>query len=62
MLVVTVTLMVPVTVIHDQVSSLMVIEMILQVMTVVVIEATLKVILTSLAMMALAMLMVLQTV
>ena len=62
MLVVTVTLMVPVTVIHDQVSSLMVIEMILQVMTVVAIEATLKVILTSLAMMALAMLMVLQTV
>ena len=54
--------MVPVTVIHDQVSSLMVIEMILQVMTVVAIEATLKVILTSLAMMALAMLMVLQTV
>ena len=62
MLVVTVILMVPVTVIHDQVSSLMVIEMILQVMTVVAIEATLKVILTSLAMMALAMLMVLQTV
>jgi hypothetical protein len=60
MLVVTVILMA--TVIHDQVSSLMVIEMLLQVMTVVAIEATLKVILTSLTMMALAMLMVLQTV
>ena len=59
MLVVTVILMA--TVIHDQVSSLMVIEMLLQVMTVVAIEATLKVILTSLTMMALAMLMVLQT-
>lgn len=50
------------TVIHDQVSSLMVIEMLLQVMTVVSIEATLKVILTSLTMMALAMLMALLTV
>jgi hypothetical protein len=60
MLVVTVILMA--TVIHDQVSSLMVIEMLLQVMTVVAIGATLKVILTSLTMMALAMLMVLQTV
>lgn len=60
MLVVTVILMA--TVIHDQVSSLMVIEMLLQVMTVVSIEATLKVILTSLTMMALAMLMVLLTV
>jgi hypothetical protein len=60
MLVVMVILMA--TVIHDQVSSLMVIEMLLQVMTVVAIGATLKVILTSLTMMALAMLMVLQTV
>jgi hypothetical protein len=60
MLVVTVILMA--TVIHDQVSSLKVIEMLLQVMTVVAIGATLKVILTSLTMMALAMLMVLQTV
>ena len=59
MLVVTVILMA--TVIHDQVSLLMVIEMLLQVMTVVAIEATLKAILTSLTMMALAMLMVLQT-
>ena len=48
--------------IHDQVSSLMVIEMLLQVMRVVAIEATMTVILMSLTMMALAMLLVLQTV